>query len=286
VIRAEPSATRTTRSARRPGALRNLLLNVLLGLAILLLIFPFVWMILTSFKNQAQNTSAVPVWLFQPVLDNYKSVIVGNNFLKFTVNSLIVALSATGLGMLLGLPAAYAIARFKQRSLSLWILISRIIPYITFLLPLFLVFSKFGLIGSFTALILSHLIITLPLIVWIMIAFFEDIPADLEEAALVDGTTRTGAFVRVVLPLVTPGVVTAGILAMIFSWNQFLFSLILGGPDTKTVPVAVFNFISYGSIDFGGIAAAAVLITLPIIVLSLTVQRYIVKGLTAGGVKG
>ena len=252
----------------------------------MLLIFPFVWMILTSFRNQAQNTSAVPVWIFQPVLDNYQSVIVGNNFLKFTFNSLVVALSATALGMLLGLPAAYAIARFKQRSLSLWILISRIIPYITFLLPLFLVFSKFGLIGSFTALILSHLIITLPLIVWIMIAFFEDIPADLEEAALVDGTTRTGAFVRVVLPLVTPGVVTAGILAMIFSWNQFLFSLILGGPDTKTVPVAVFNFISYGSINFGGIAAAAVLITLPIILLSLTVQRYIVKGLTAGGVKG
>lgn len=286
MIRSEPISARTTRTARRPGALRNLVLNVLLGLAIVLLIFPFVWMILTSFRNQAQNTSAVPVWMFQPVLDNYQSVIVGNNFLKFTFNSLVVALSATALGMLLGLPAAYAIARFKQRSLSLWILISRIIPYITFLLPLFLVFSKFGLIGSFTALILSHLIITLPLIVWIMIAFFEDIPADLEEAALVDGTTRTGAFVRVVLPLVTPGVVTAGILAMIFSWNQFLFSLILGGPDTKTVPVAVFNFISYGSINFGGIAAAAVLITLPIIVLSLTVQRYIVKGLTAGGVKG
>lgn len=286
MIRAEPAAARTTRTARRPGALRNLVLNVLLGLAIVLLLFPFVWMILTSFRNQAQNTSAIPVWFFQPVLDNYQSVIVGNNFLKFTFNSLVVALSATALGMLLGLPAAYAIARFKQRSLSLWILISRIIPYITFLLPLFLVFSKFRLIGSFTALILSHLIITLPLIVWIMIAFFEDIPADLEEAALVDGTTRTGAFVRVVLPLVTPGVVTAGILAMIFSWNQFLFSLILGGPDTKTVPVAVFNFISYGSINFGGIAAAAVLITLPIIVLSLTVQRYIVKGLTAGGVKG
>ena len=286
MIRSEPISARKARTTRRPDALRNLVLNMLLGLAIVLLIFPFVWMILTSFRNQAQNTSAVPVWIFQPVLDNYQSVIVGNNFLKFTFNSLVVALSATALGMLLGLPAAYAIARFKQRSLSLWILISRIIPYITFLLPLFLVFSKFGLIGSFTALILSHLIITLPLIVWIMIAFFEDIPADLEEAALVDGTTRTGAFVRVVLPLVTPGVVTAGILAMIFSWNQFLFSLILGGPDTKTVPVAVFNFISYGSINFGGIAAAAVLITLPIILLSLTVQRYIVKGLTAGGVKG
>lgn len=188
--------------------------------------------------------------------------------------------------MVLGLPAAYAIARFKQRGLSLWILISRIIPYITFLLPLFLAFTRLNLIGSFTALITSHLIITLPLIVWITIAFFEDIPTDLEEAALVDGSSRAGAFVRIILPLVAPGMVTAGILAMIFSWNQFLFSLILGGPATKTVPVAVFNFLSYGSQDYGAIAAAAVLITLPIIVLSLTVQRYIVKGLTAGGVKG
>ena len=250
------------------------------------MLFPFAWMIMMSLKTQVQNTAAVPVWYFTPVLDNYCNVIERNNFLSFTRNSLTVALAATTIGMVLGLPAAYAIARFRQRGLGLWILISRIIPYITFLLPLFLGFSKLGLIGSFTALITSHLIITLPIIIWITIAFFEDIPSDLEEAALVDGSSRAGAFVRIILPLVMPGVVTAGILAMIFSWNQFLFSLILGGPATKTVPVAVFNFLSYGSQDYGAIAAAAVLITLPIIVLSLTVQRYIVRGLTAGGVKG
>lgn len=261
-------------------------LNIVLGLAIVLLLFPFVWMIMMSLKTQVQNTAATPQWIFTPVLENYRNVIERNNFLVFTKNSLIVAVAATVIGMLLGLPAAYAIARYKQAGLSLWILVSRIIPYITFLLPLFLVFTKLRLIGSFTALIISHLIITLPMIIWITIAFFEDIPADLEEAALVDGSSRAGAFVRIILPLVAPGVVTAGILAMIFSWNQFLFSLILGGPNTKTVPVAVFNFLSYGSQDYGAIAAAAVLITLPIILLSLTVQRYIVKGLTAGGVKG
>lgn len=261
-------------------------LNVVLGLAIVLLLFPFVWMIMMSLKTQVQNTAATPVWIFTPVLDNYRNVIERNNFLVFTKNSLIVAVAATVIGMLLGLPAAYAIARYKQAGLSLWILVSRIIPYITFLLPLFLVFTKLHLIGSFAALIISHLIITLPMIIWVTIAFFEDIPTDLEEAALVDGSSRAGAFVRIILPLVAPGVVTAGILAMIFSWNQFLFSLILGGPNTKTVPVAVFNFLSYGSQDYGAIAAAAVLITLPIILLSLTVQRYIVKGLTAGGVKG
>lgn len=272
-------------NARASGG-RALLPNLLLGLAIVVLLFPFVWMIMMSLKTQVQNTAAVPLWVFTPTWENYRNVIERNNFLQFTKNSMIVAVSATLLGMVLGLPAAYAIARFKQRGLSLWILISRIIPYITFLLPLFLVFTRLNLIGSFTALIVSHLIITLPLIVWITIAFFEDIPTDLEEAALVDGSSRSGAFVRIILPLVAPGMVTAGILAMIFSWNQFLFSLILGGPNTKTVPVAVFNFLSYGSQDYGAIAAAAVLITLPIILLSLTVQKYIVKGLTAGGVKG
>ncbi|AIZ45184.1 sugar ABC transporter permease [Deinococcus radiopugnans] len=270
----------------RASARSSLVPNLLLLLAIVVLLFPFVWMIMMSLKSQVQNTAAVPVWVFTPTWENYRNVIERNNFLQYTRNSMIVALAATVIGMVLGLPAAYSIARFKQRGLSLWILISRIIPYITFLLPLFLMFTKLRLVGSFTALIVSHLIITLPLIVWITIAFFEDIPTDLEEAALVDGSSRAGAFVRIILPLVTPGVVTAGILAMIFSWNQFLFSLILGGPDTKTVPVAVFNFLSYGSQDYGAIAAAAVLITLPIILLSLTVQKYIVKGLTAEGVKG
>ena len=126
----------------------------------------------------------------------------------------------------------------------------------------------------------------MPLIIWIMISFFEDVPRELEEAAYVDGASRLGTFWRIILPLSTPGIVAASILAFIFSWNQFLFSLALSGPRTKPVPVAVFNFISYGQIDFGGLGAAAVLITLPVILLTLVIQRYIVTGLTMGAVKG
>jgi len=126
----------------------------------------------------------------------------------------------------------------------------------------------------------------MPLITWIMISFFEDVPVELEEAAFVDGSSRIGAFWRIILPLSTPGIVASGILAFIFSWNQFLFSLVLSGPNTRPVPVAVFNFISYGQIDFGGLGAAAVLITLPVILLTLSIQRYIVTGLTMGAVKG
>jgi multiple sugar transport system permease protein len=275
-----------TGSLGRNKRLVNLGLNTLLGVVLIAMLFPFIWMILTAFRNQAQNTSAVPVWLFVPTLENFQAVIVGQNFLKFTMNSFIVAAAATGLGLVLGLPAAYAIARFRLRGLAAWVLVSRIIPYITFLLPWFLVFTQLRLTGTYTALILTHLIITLPMIVWVMIAFFEDIPVELEEAALVDGLTRFQAFGRIAVPLVAPGVATATILSFIYSWNQFLFSLILAGPDTKTVPVAVFNFISYGSINFGGIAAAAVLITLPVVVLALFVQRHILRGLTGGGVKG
>jgi multiple sugar transport system permease protein len=275
-----------TGSLGRNKRLVNLGLNTLLGVVLIVMLFPFIWMILTAFRNQAQNTSPVPVWLFVPTLENFQAVIVGQNFLKFTMNSFIVAAAATGLGLVLGLPAAYAIARFRLRGLAAWVLVSRIIPYITFLLPWFLVFTQLRLTGTYAALILTHLIITLPMIIWVMIAFFEDIPVELEEAALVDGLTRFGAFRRIAVPLVAPGVATATILSFIYSWNQFLFSLILAGPDTKTVPVAVFNFISYGSINFGGIAAAAVLITLPVVVLALFVQRHILRGLTGGGVKG
>jgi len=150
----------------------------------------------------------------------------------------------------------------------------------------YLAFRALGLIDTFLALTLTHLIVGMPLIVWIMISFFEGVPQDLEEAAFVDGATRIGAFMRVILPLSTPGIVAASILAFIFSWNQFLFSLVLSGPNTRPVPVAVFNFISYGQIDFGGLGAAAVLITLPVVILTLIIQRWIVTGLTMGAVKG
>ena len=274
------------KSQSRSRRLESFWVNALIALTLIVMLFPFAWMILTAFRNQTQNTSSVPVWFFVPTLENFVTVIVGQNFFRYTLNSLIVAAAATGLGLLLGLPAAYAIARYKLRGLAVWVLVSRIIPYVTFLLPWFLIFTQLKLTGTYWALILTHLIITLPMIVWVMIAFFEDIPIELEEAGLIDGLTRFAAFYRIAVPLVAPGVATATILSFIYSWNQFLFSLILAGPDTKTVPVAVFNFISYGSVDFGGIAAAAVLITLPVVALSLFVQRHILRGLTGGGVKG
>lgn len=258
----------------------------LMALVLVVMLFPFYWMVLTSLRDQVANTSATPVWFFEPTLENYRNVIRRNDFLQFTWNSFVIASLSTGLGLVLGLPAAYSIARFKQNGLALAILIARLTPYITYLVPWYIAFRALGLIDTYLALTLTHLIVGMPLIIWIMISFFEEVPRELEEAAYVDGASRLGTFVRVVLPLAAPGTVAAAILAFIFSWNQFLFSLVLSGPTTKPVPVAVFNFISYGQIDFGGLGAAAVLITLPVVLLTLVIQRYIVTGLTMGAVKG
>lgn len=259
---------------------------LLMAIVLIVMLFPFYWMILTSFRNQLDNTSATPVWFFRPTLDNYRNVLQENDFLTFTWNSFVIAALSTLLGLVIGLPAAYSIARFKQNGLAFAILIARLTPYITYLVPWYLAFRALGLIDTYIALTLTHLIVGMPLITWIMISFFEDVPIELEEAAFIDGSSRIGAFWRIILPLSTPGIVASGILAFIFSWNQFLFSLVLSGPNTRPVPVAVFNFISYGQIDFGGLGAAAVLITLPVILLTLLIQRYIVTGLTMGAVKG
>jgi multiple sugar transport system permease protein len=272
--------------AKRRRRLGNVAIFLLMALVITVMLFPFYWMILTSFRTQLANTSATPVWFFRPTLDNYINVIQGNDFLAFTWNSFVIAALSTLLGLVIGLPAAYSIARFKQNGLAFAILIARLTPYITYLVPWYLAFRALGLIDTYIALTLTHLIVGMPLITWIMISFFEDVPVELEEAAFVDGSSRIGAFWRIILPLSTPGIVASGILAFIFSWNQFLFSLVLSGPNTRPVPVAVFNFISYGQIDFGGLGAAAVLITLPVILLTLLIQRYIVTGLTMGAVKG
>jgi len=286
VQRQAEAAAHARARAQRVKFVKTIGIYVLIAITLAIMLFPFYWMVLTSLRSQVDNVSRIPVWFFTPTWENYQNVIARNNFLEFTWNSFVIAALSTGFGLVLGLPAAYSIARFKQEGLALAILIARLTPYITYLVPWYLAFRALGLIDTYLALTLTHLIVGMPLIVWIMISFFENVPRDLEEAAFVDGATRVGAFMRVILPLSTPGIVAASILAFIFSWNQFLFSLVLSGPNTRPVPVAVFNFITYGQIDFGGLGAAAVLITLPVIILTLIIQRWIVTGLTMGAVKG
>jgi len=248
-------------------------------------VFVFAWMVMTGLKTGVQNIAYPPEFIFTPTLENYQAVFQQHNFLRYLINSLIIAGLATGISLLLGLPAAYSIAKYRQGKIGVMILLARMTPFVSYLLPWYIIFRYLKLIDTYTALTLTHLIITLPMVTWLMVAFFESVPVDLEDAAMIDGCSRLQSFRIIVLPLVRNGIATSAIMAFIFSWNQFLFSLILSGPKTKTVPVAVYNFISYGKIDWAGIGAAATLIVLPVSIFAFFVRRTIVQGLTMGALK-
>ena len=249
-------------------------------------LFTLGWMVLSSLKTNVQATAYPPLWLFRPTLQNYVDVFTKNPFFSYMVNSTIIAGAAVGIGLICGLPAAYSMARHRQAALGFLVLMVRILPGIAFLVPLFVIYRRLGLINTLGGIVLTHIIVVLPLIIWIMAGFFEDIPRELEEAALIDGCSRVGTFVRIVLPLSRPGIVAATILSFIASWNNFIFVLILGGKDTITLPMAVYSFVSFEDVNWGGLTAAATIITVPILVLSLVVQRYLAGGLTMGAVKG
>ncbi|MHB1132762.1 MAG: carbohydrate ABC transporter permease [Chloroflexota bacterium] len=249
-------------------------------------VFVFIWMVMASLKTQLQNTAIPPLLFFQPTFENYERVFSRTPIVQYFVNSLVIALGSTGLGLVLGLPAAFSIALWRQHFLALTVLSSRILPGMSYLLPWFILFSTVKQIGTHQAVILSHLTVTMPLVIWILIGFFEDLPGELFDAARIDGCSIYGTFMRVALPLAMPGIIVSGILAFIFSWNNFMLSLILGGSGVRTLPVAVYNFIGETMIDWGGLNATAVTVTLPVVLFVLIVQKHVVKGLTFGAVKG
>ncbi len=249
-------------------------------------VFPFFWMAFNSFKTHEKILEYPPAFVFAPTLSNFRNVFWQTPFVQYTWNSVLISFGSVGVGMLLGLPAAYGIARYGHRTFALSILVCRMIPGISFLVPWFIVFRALGLIDTYTGLVIAHLVITVPLITWIMIGFFEEVPLELEEAGRIDGCSRLGVFLRIAVPLVRPGLVSAGILALIFAWNSFLFPLILAGVKTKTLPVVVYSFMTFDYLDLGGIYAASTLITLPVVIMVLLVQRQFIRGLTIGGLKG
>jgi multiple sugar transport system permease protein len=249
-------------------------------------ILVFLWMISLSLKNELDNTAFPPVFIPNPpTLANYVDVFARNNFLLYFWNSVLVTGGAVAIGLLVGVPAGYGIARGKAAKFAILILIARMTPALSYLIPLFLVFQMLGMIGTITALVITHLVITIPIIVWIMIGYFENVPMDLEDAAHIDGATTWQSFRYVALPLARPGIVVGGILAFIFSWNNFIFSVVLGGKSSRTLPSAVYNSLTFEQISWGPLAAAALLVTFPVLLLTVIAQREIVAGLSAGGLK-
>jgi multiple sugar transport system permease protein len=260
---------------------------LLLVLSVMLtVLFPLYWIFTSSIKTQVDITAMPPKWVFTPTLQSYRKVFQEQNFLRFFYNSTVVGISAVALSLVLGLPAAYSIARYKQEKLGLLILVARLMPGIALLLPWYLIFSRLSLVDTYTSLILSHMLIGLPIVVWIMSSFFATVPLEIEESARVDGATRQRTFMEIVLPLSGPGIVTSTTLAFLFSWNNFMFSQVLSMERTKTLPIAVYNFVSYAEVDWGAVMAATVVIIAPAIALTMVFQKYVVRGLTMGAVKG
>jgi multiple sugar transport system permease protein len=231
----------------------------------------FPWVLSLSLKTELANTDFPPAFVpSPPTLDNYREVFARNDFLLYAWNSVVVSFSATGLALLLGVPAGYGIAKMRAVRAAGLILIARITPGLSYLIPLFLLFQWLGLTGSLVPIVVTHLVITLPIVVWVMISFFEGLPGELEEAALVDGATIWQAFRYVALPLARPGITV---------------SMILAGRETRTLPVAVNNMLTFEQVSWGPLSAAALLVTAPVLILTLLAQKQIVAGLTAGGVK-
>ncbi len=280
-----------SRTAMNRHKARRWLGRLGLYLTALVLISPailvFLWMASLAFKNEVDNMAFPPVFVPNPpTMANFVDVFEKNDFLTYTINSVIVSFGATGLALLVGVPAGYGIAKAKMQKAAMLILIARITPGLSFLVPLFLMFQWLEMIGTLVPLVITHLIITVPIVVWVMIGFFEGLPGELEEAALVDGATIWQAFYHVAMPLARPGITVGMILAFIFSWNNFIFGVVLAGRSTRTLPVAVYNVLTFEQVSWGPLAAAALVVTAPVLLLTLVMQKEIVAGLTAGGVKG
>jgi multiple sugar transport system permease protein len=259
--------------------------------AIAFAITPLLWMILTSLKTNreiTQDTSLIPEALTSA---NYVSLFSGREFGAYLTNSIIVTSVSVAIALILGTQAAYVLARFRLRGgmhryVGFSLLMVRLMPPIVIIIPIFLAAQQLGLLNTRLSLIVVYAAFNVTIVVWMMESFFREIPVDLEEAAMVDGDSRLTAFRRIVLPLARPGLVATAIFAVIVTYNEFLFALVLTStPDSETMPVGAATLIGRINIDWGAMSAAGVVGAVPIVVFALLVQRHLVRGLTMGAVK-
>ncbi len=269
--------------------LRQVLIYIAVIVAVVLSIAPILYLLITSFKPPELTFALPPVWNFIPTLKNYTDVITGGDFTKYFMNSLVVALVTTFIALVLGGFAAYGFARFRFRG-SFWLrmsaLIPQMLPPITIIVPLYVLFNGLKLTDTRAGLIISYLTFTIPLTIWMMIGFFEDVPEDLEESAMIDGCTRFQALFRVSVPLVAPGLAATAILGFLYCWNEFLYAVILTGRDARTLPVTITSFMTNKAILWGRIAASGSLVLVPVLIFALLAQRYLIRGLSRGAVNG
>ena len=284
-VAAPPASTRTRRVRKR------WLRKVGFWLSVFVIVSPavlvFLWMLSLSLKNEIDNIAYPPVFIPDPpTFANFVSVFQQNNIGRYLWNSIVVSGGATLIALLIGIPAGYGIARTGAHRFTVLILIARMTPALSYLIPLFAVFQFLRLNNTLTALVITHLVITVPIVVYVMAGYFETLPRELEEAALIDGGSVWSTLRYVALPLARPGIIVGTILSFIFSWNNFVFGAVLSGRETRTLPVAVYNVLTFEQLAWGPLAAAAIIVTLPVLLLTIFIQKEIVTGMTAGSVKG
>ena len=277
-----------------PRTIQHVFLWIAVLLVTLIALYPFLWAIVTSFKPQrdALESSLIPFVQFKPIMDNWNAELgrTGEENIKALKNSAIIAIGATIIALTLGSMAGYALARFRfgigNRNLVSWFLSQRFLPPVATLIPFFLLLQRFDLLDTYIGMIIVNATFVMPFAVLIMRDFFADIPKDLEEAALVDGASHLQVFLRVALPIAGPALVAAGIICFTFAWNEFLFASVLTVRDAQPFTVKIISTGTVRGIHFGFVSTRLLMAVVPPLVLSLFVQRYIVRGLTMGAVKG
>ncbi len=276
-------------SGRKESPVGRIGVRVLIGVVLLWTLVPILWMVISSIKPTGEIT-AEPSLSFTPTLEHYEKLIGGSNDISgYFVNSVLAAGISTIIAVVLGSLAGYGLARSRFRGkdhVAFWIISTRMAPIAAVVLPLFVIFRFTDLLGTTTGLIVAYLTFNLPFAIWIMNAFFADLPSTLEEAALMDGATRWQAFTRIALPLVLPGIATTAVLCLVFSWNDYAFASTFSGPDSQTLPIAASQLVTQTAIDWGQLTAIGTIVVAPMILVGLVVRKWLVTGLTLGAVTG
>ena len=271
-----------------PPKQRNWWVYLVLLVVSFIAVFPFVWIVLTALMDRTTAQTVPPQWIFEPTFEAFRTLLVDRGMMTFFWNSVIVSVSATFFSVLIGMFCAYALARYDfagKDDISFWILTNRMLPPVAIILPVFMIFQTFNLLDSLIGLVLLYTGMQLPFVVWMLKGFFEDLPRQIEESALVDGDTWFGCFRRVTLPLMAPSITATAIFVLILSWNEYAFAVFLTGADTRTLPPAVVAFTVSSDISWNLLGAACVFITLPILLFVVAVQKQFVRGLSMGMMK-
>jgi multiple sugar transport system permease protein len=263
---------------------------IVLAVGLVWTLVPLLWMFTSSFKNDQDVTSDTPKVFFSPTFENYTGLFSGaNNLTPYLWHSVVAAGLSAALAVAIGALAGYGLARTQMRGkkhLSFWIISTRMAPIAAVVLPLFLIFRQLGLIDSIPGLVLAYLTFDLPFAIWLMSAFFADLPPSLEESALVAGCSRWQAFWQVILPLTKSGLVTTFVLCLVFAWNDYAFALVFSGPNSQTLPIAASQLVTQTGIDWGQLCAIGTFVVVPMMLAGLAVRRWLVTGLTLGAVTG